>query len=346
MDNSDSRDPKLVLRDRQSAQSSGGSLSEAEFYNETSLAVEYDGASSPRRSRPPRLFTFNRGSMDGVPDSPIWRGLDPLASEWGRGSRFVSFILHFLVIAALLRWGMSAHYRIVQQAAAVTPLDFKLFDPPIRPIAPVPKPMRGGGGGGEHRLIEPSRGRLPKVVRIRQAPVVPPQIVTVVHPQIPVEPSIQVRLPESHKLPNLGMPQAPQVTVASQGSGSGSGFGFGMGGGMGAGQGSGVGPGSGGGYGGGVMNVGGGVSAPQVLYSVDPQFTDQARQANYQGTVAIQLIVDAEGSPQDIQVVHHLGMGLDQKAEEAVRQYKFRPAMYRGHPVAVQMIIEVGFHLH
>ena len=112
------------------------------------------------------------------------------------------------------------------------------------------------------------------------------------------------------------------------------------------GHGSGAGPGSGGGYGGGVMSVGGGVSAPVVIHSVDPEFTEEARNANFQGTVSLQLIVDPQGNPQNVRVVRHSGMGLDDKAVQAVKQYKFRPAMYQGHAVAVQMIIDVDFHLH
>ena len=60
----------------------------------------------------------------------------------------------------------------------------------------------------------------------------------------------------------------------------------------------------------------------------------------------LQLIVDAEGNPQNVHVTRPLGMGLDEKALEAVRQYKFKPAMYQGHPVAVQIIVNVDFHLH
>jgi TonB family protein len=157
---------------------------------------------------------------------------------------------------------------------------------------------------------------------------------------------MQVKIPDSPNMPNLGMAQSPQIMLASQGSGSGSGFGQGMGGGIGVGHGAGAGVGSGGGYGGGLMSVGGGVSAPVVTHSVEPEFTETARSANYQGTVSIQLIVDSQGNPQNVHVVSHLGMGLDEKAVEAVRQYKFRPAMYQGHPVAVQMVIDVGFHLH
>jgi TonB family protein len=94
------------------------------------------------------------------------------------------------------------------------------------------------------------------------------------------------------------------------------------------------------------MSVGGGVSAPVIVHSVDPEFTQEARTANFQGSVSIQLIVDSQGNPQNVRVVRHLGMGLDEKAVEAVRQYRFRPAMYEGHPVAVQLVVDVDFHLH
>jgi TonB family protein len=134
--------------------------------------------------------------------------------------------------------------------------------------------------------------------------------------------------------------------MASQGSGAGSGFGQGLGGGIGSGHGNGLGPGSGGGFGGGVMSVGGGVAAPLVIHAVDPEFTDEARREKYTGAVAIQLIVDTNGNPQNIQVIRHLGMGLDEKAIEAVRQYKFKPAMYQGHPVAVRVVIDVNFRLY
>ena len=64
------------------------------------------------------------------------------------------------------------------------------------------------------------------------------------------------------------------------------------------------------------------------------------------GNVQIKLIVDSQGNPQDVRVVSHLGMGLEEKAVEAVRQYKFRPAMFQGHPVSVQIVLDVAFHLH
>jgi periplasmic protein TonB len=93
------------------------------------------------------------------------------------------------------------------------------------------------------------------------------------------------------------------------------------------------------------MSVGGGVTAPQLVHSVEPEFTEQARAARLQGQVAIQLIVDSNGNPEDLQVVHHLGMGLDEKALAAVRQYRFHPAMFHGRPVPVRLVVVVNFHL-
>ena len=73
-------------------------------------------------------------------------------------------------------------------------------------------------------------------------------------------------------------------------------------------------------------------------FAPDPEFSDEARRAKYQGVCVVSLIVDAQGNPQRVQVVRHLGMGLDEKAVEAVRQYKFKPATLQGKPVPVEVI--------
>jgi TonB family protein len=293
----------------------------------------------------PRLISA-RYAMPGAQEALIWKGLDTLSFKRDRKSSIVSFIIHSLIVAVVLWWGMTVHTHVVQTAdMVVTPMHFTLYAPPPPPpiVMPVAKISGGGGGGGAHQIIEPTRGTVPKVAKIQT---LPPQIVRVNNPKLAVEPSMRVNIPTSTPLPTLGVAQSPQIALASQGSGSGSGFGHGLGGGIGASQGTGAGPGSGGGYGGGLMSVGGGVSAPTLIHSAEPEFTEQARQANYQGTVSVQLIVDSQGNPQNVRVAHPLGMGLDEKAVAAVRQYRFRPAMYQGHPVAVQMIVEVDFRLH
>lgn len=334
---------KPVTRGKQMSRGYSSKYREAEAYNNSSLAVEFDREEVPRLHHTSKLVAIDGGSRNGVPDSPLWRGRDPFAIERSKASRNTSFLVHVVVIGGVLWWGATSHNPVLQPLKKE--IVYKLYTPSTPPpIKPVPKPIQGGGGGGAHKIIEPIRGNPPKPV-VHFQKMLPPEIARVENPKLPVPPSLNARLPENPSLPNLGMPKSPQIAVASEGSGS-NGFGIGMGGGMGAGQGNGAGAGSGGNYGGGVMNVGGGVSAPEVIHSVDPQFTPQARAANLQGTVSIQLIVDPQGNPQNVHVVRRLGMGLDQKAVEAVRQYRFRPAEYQGHPVAVQMIIDVAFHLH
>ncbi|MGB8096780.1 MAG: energy transducer TonB, partial [Terracidiphilus sp.] len=111
--------------------------------------------------------------------------------------------------------------------------------------------------------------------------------------------------------------------------------------------GNGYGPGYGGNTGGGVYRVGGGISAPEALITPEAEFSDEARRAKYQGVVLISLIVDAQGNPQNPRVIRPLGMGLDEKAMEAVRKYKFKPAMKDGHiPVPVMITVEVNFRLY
>ncbi len=113
----------------------------------------------------------------------------------------------------------------------------------------------------------------------------------------------------------------------------------------GPGKGAGVGPGSGGGFGGGVYKIGGGVLAPSVLLKVEPEYSEEARKAKWQGTVVLSLIVDETGKAQGIKVVRSLGLGLDQKAIEAVEKWKFKAGTKDGKAVPVYATIEVNFRL-
>ncbi len=317
---------------------------DADTYNRSSLALDERDKTYPAEHPSPWLVRPSVGPL-AVAGIPTFMGLDVATYRRDRKSRVISFIIHTAIISAVLWITLRTHAPVMIAKAVMAPVHISLYAPPPTPkVLPVAPKQGGGGGGGAHQVIEPTKGRPPIVAK---TPVIlAPQVLRIDRPKLSAEPTMQVKIPDNSNMANLGMPTSPQIKLASQGSGSGSGFGQGAGGGLGMGRGVGAGPGSGGGYGGGVMSVGGGVSAPQIIHSVDPQFTDEARQANYQGTVSIQLIIDSEGNPQNIHVVRHLGMGLDEKAEEAVRQYRFRPAMYQGHPVAVQMIVNVDFHLH
>jgi TonB family protein len=87
------------------------------------------------------------------------------------------------------------------------------------------------------------------------------------------------------------------------------------------------------------------VSAPLAIYKPEPEYSGEARQAKYQGTVVVSLVVGADGEPRQLRVAHSLGMGLDEKALEAVQRWRFEPAMKDGRPVPVAVEVEVTFHL-
>ena len=246
----------------------------------------------------------------------------------------------FAVIALILFIGSKRTAHLTN--TAVTNIDI----PPYLPIAPAGPQMGGGGGGGSQDVLQAPKGKLPK---FEQQPIVPPMVVKNDHPKLTEEPAIMV--PKNiqlanNNLPNLGDPRTSVVGPASNGTGANGGMGSGSGGGIGSGGGNGYGPGQGGGYGSGLYHVGGGVSAPTVIYAPEAEFSDEARRAKHEGECVVSLIVDAQGNPQRVQVVRHLGMGLDEKALEAVRQYKFKPAMLQGKPVPVEMDVVVDFRIY
>ena len=214
------------------------------------------------------------------------------------------------------------------------------------PLSRNPKTAGGGGGGGDRDKVSAPQGRLPKTGLEQITP--PEVVVRNNHPRLSTAPTVvvppQVKLADSG-LPNLGDPRSPVVAPPSNGIGAEAGIGSGNNGGMGSGGGAGIGAGIGGGYGGGVFKVGGGVSAPRAIYKPEPEYSTEARQAKHQGTVVVSLVVGADGLPRQLRVAQSLGMGLDEKALEAVRQWRFEPAMKDGRPVPVAVDVEVTFHL-
>ena len=102
---------------------------------------------------------------------------------------------------------------------------------------------------------------------------------------------------------------------------------------------------SGAGFGGGAYRIGGGVSSPSVIFKVEPEYSEEARRAKLQGTVILFIVVDADGKPRDLKVIRPVGLGLDQKAIEAVKKWRFKPGMKDGNAVPVQCTIEVNFRL-
>jgi protein TonB len=232
--------------------------------------------------------------------------------------------------------------KVKQAVILFAPIDLS----PVPEAPPKKQAMGGGGGGGDRSLLAASKGKLPKPALRQFTP--PMAVVNNPNPKLTMDPTIiappDVKLPDCASCLNFGDPLA-RIGPPSNGPGSGGGIGSGSGGGVGSGKGGGFGPGEGGGVGGGVFRVGGGVTAPTLLFKKEPEYSEEARKAKYQGTVTLYVEVDPSGKATNIRVLHSLGLGLDEKAIDAVRQWKFRPGMKDGKAVTVQASIEVNFRL-
>ena len=275
---------------------------------------------------------------------------EPVKDIWGFYSYWkvgaAGALGYYAIIAVALFLGVLIARRVVA-AAPHEKVTVSLVAPEdLPPLKPAKTQVGGGGGGGDRDVLQASRGKLPKFSMTQITP--PAAVIRVQNPKLAVEPTIvvppQVQM-ASVNMPNLGDPMS-HATLPSNGTGSGSGIGEGEGGGVGKGKGPGFGPGEGGGTGGGIFRVGAGVSPPRVIYNPEPEFSEEARKAKFQGVCTLALIVGADGRPSNIRVQSSLGMGLDEKAIEAVRNWKFEPAMKDGHPVAVAIAVEVDFHLY
>jgi periplasmic protein TonB len=262
---------------------------------------------------------------------------------WGLyGNQKKSFMMSFgfqigLVILVVFAFTTKPVQKAVKQVAAI-----------VLPVDPVdvPKPaMHGGGGGGDRSPLPASKGKLPKPQPRQFVP--PTAVVNNPAPKLAMDPSILA--PPDANLPNINLPNygdpLGKLGPASNGTGSGGGIGSGKGGGVGSGNGGGVGPGSGGGIGDGVYRAGNGVTKPELLKKVEPEYSEEARKAKFQGVVVLYIVVDSSGNAINPRVMKSLGLGLDEKAMEAVKQWKFKPGYKDGKPVAVAATVEVNFRL-
>jgi periplasmic protein TonB len=211
-------------------------------------------------------------------------------------------------------------------------------------------PGGGGGGGGNEMPEPPKKAELPGKEKIT-VPVEKPPAPTPEPPKEEPKPAEELVIPAKtmaaaeQALPGTIAIEAPPTI--SQGTGSGGGAGTGTGSGIGPGQGSGLGPGTGGGTGGGAYRPGSGVSLPEVLTEVKPQYTAEAMRAKVQGVVWLECIVMPDGSVGDVKVTKSLDpvFGLDQEAIKAARRWRFKPGMRQGQPVPVIITIELTFTL-
>jgi TonB family protein len=245
-------------------------------------------------------------------------------------------------------------------------MGFTAADERMDTIEPDPQPVRlvylalpgpgGGGGGGGMRMPTPPRKAQRKgpeksvssPIPARRLP--PPVTAPPPKPEPPPPPLEAKTLPPvmapvatiaADQTNEEGlMKEMPKDTPPSQGSGTGGGTGSGQGTGLGEGDGSGIGPGEGGGIGGGPYRPGSGVTPPRLLREVRADYTDEARRANVTGEVLLEIVVRRDGSVGDIRILRRLGSGLDDRAVQAVRQWRFAPSRLKGVPVDV--IVEVG----
>jgi protein TonB len=204
----------------------------------------------------------------------------------------------------------------------------------VPPSLLVKSPLASGGGGGSAGVTPPSQGNPPKFAVVQLSP---PQVKPVDDAKLAVDPTIDAQVHmASSPLANVGVLSS---TLAGSSLGNTRGHGVGIG------VDDGYGPGRDHGTGGHIYSPGGSVSAPQVLYAPEPEFSEEARKEKVSGNVLVYLQVDANGHPMNVRVLRGIGLGLDQKAIEAVSHYKFKPAMLNGKPVAVEMQVDVNFQI-
>lgn len=249
--------------------------------------------------------------------------------------------LAFQTLAVAMLFAIASSPTVRQAARQV----IEVYTPDLAAYEPETPTRQGGGGGGDRSVLPASRGKLPKPALRQFTP--PAAVPSNSNPILTMEPTIlappDIPLPQitSH---NYGDP-LNRLGADFNGPGSAGGIGTGASNGIGPGIGSGAGPGSDGGLDGGVFRLGRGVSAPTLLYKVEPEYSEEARKAKYQGTVVLKVIVDSTGRVVNPLIIRSLGLGLDEKAIEAVRKWKFRPGYKDGKPVPVTAVIEVSFRL-
>jgi TonB family protein len=287
-----------------------------------------------------RAMLDERGRIIETTATPI--EVEDLWSKQKRApSQLLSLAVHALLIGALVL----PAYLIFRTPPMTTTSVTMLHEPVILKVPLTSGKSGDGGGGGRKALTPPSKGQLP---RGADKQIVPPMVEAKnLAPELAVETTVLVpQLANLVPLPNVPFGDPTGVVgPLSAGPGRGGGIGTGEGTGIGPGRGGGVGPGEGGGIGGGVFNVGGGVTEPRLVSQVQPEYSDDGRKARIQGTVEVLIIVNADGTVRFDSVRKSLGYGLDQKAIDAVKKWKFRAGMKDGKPVATYVSVLINFSL-
>ena len=255
-------------------------------------------------------------------------------------STLVSGVIHGAAIAViLLVTGVKPPVTVRDHITLLMPRDLLKYD-----VAAPPR-KDAGGGGGDRSETPASAGNLPR--RATKQFVVPMVEPLNANPVISMEPTIianaEIVVPQLN-LAQLGDPHGVEGPL-SNGPGKNGGIGNGDRGGVGAGNGPGAGPGENGGVAGIRPGFQGVATEPVLLFKAEPEYSDEARKARVQGSVMIHAVIDAGGQVQNLSIAHGLGLGLDERAVEAVRKWRFRPATRNGKAVPANALIEVSFRL-
>ena len=282
-----------------------------------------------------------------------------LAPGAGRRSNTVPFLV-----------STSLHALAAALIVVIGSLGLTSADEKTEPVDNNPQPVRlvflaqpgpgGGGGGGGLRMKPPPpkaqrKGpqqvsspiparRLPPPIRPQPKPVEPPPVPLEAKTLPPVMAPVATVAADPKDQEGL-LKEVPKERPPSSGIGTGGGTGSGQGTGIGEGSGSGIGAGEGGGTGGGPYRPGSGVSPPRLIKEVRADYTDAARRQNIAGEVVLEIVVRSDGSVGDVRVLRRLGSGLDERAVQAVRQWRFSPARLKGAAVDVVVEVSVEFKL-
>lgn len=276
---------------------------------------------------------------------PVRRGGVPLA---------LSGTVHAAVIATLV---LVTTFSLKPAASTFSP-DSRAAESMRLVFLEKPGPRGGGGGGGLLQKLQP-----PKSLREGNRPISsplpvrqpPPPIEPAVHAPEPPTPPLNAKMLPPIVAPVAAAPADTQDRIGileetradrdSHGAGRGAGVGAGGGTGLGEGTGPGIGPGSGGGIGGGPFRPGAGIEPPRLIKEVKPSYPEDARLGRVEGEVDMEIVVRRDGSVGDVRILRGLSATLNERASQAVRQWRFSPARRQGAPVDVIVEVAVEFRM-
>jgi periplasmic protein TonB len=298
------------------------------FKSQLKLELEWEagGRSMTSDSRQPSRPGYRRSQPTAV-----------LSTFYGKAERLyplrganvaASAAIHAALLLLLGTGLVSVHRaRILQMQG--TPHETNL----VAYVPPKGDGHEGKGGGGANSKTDASKGELPPASRLQFTP---PVVEIRDHdPKLPIAATLIAP-------PNLNLPDEPigkalsTLLVPSGGPGVRGGIGAGSGGGIGDKDGPEAGDGA----------FPGGVSPPRAIYHPEPEYSEEARRVHFQGVVSLLIVVEPDGRASHLRVMRSLGMGLDEKALEAVRTWRFEPGTKEGRPVPVLMEVEVDFRIH